>query len=234
MKVAMNDFPPDPEVTADLVVGNTNYNRIRDAIRASIFSRRYAPGERLKVQELARHFSVSPIPIREALQQLQGEGLVVITPNRGAAVRVIDATLISNIFDIREAIDGMLARASAPVASGEQIDALRRIEEAIEQSNHASDFQKAGELGRRFHEYIGVIANNLEAVKIRRTHANVFRSVKTAMGVSRLRSEQRQQEHLLIIEALAHHDAEQAETTARLHAQAWRQAVLEHFSSSAD
>ena len=118
-------------------------------------------------------------------------------------------------------------------ASGEQIDTLRRIEEAIEQSNDASDFQKAGELGRRFHEYIGVIANNLEAVKIRRTHANVFRSVKTAMGVSRLRSEQRQQEHLLIIEALAHHDAEQAETTARLHAQAWRQAVLEHFSNSA-
>jgi len=221
----MSDASLDPDVIdEDLVIGDTNYNRIRDAI---------APGERLKVQELARKFAVSPIPIREALHQLQGEGLVTITPNRGAAVRVIDRTLISNIFDIREAIDGMLARVSAPLATAEQIERLRRIENAIEAAVQTDDFGRAGELGRKFHEYIGEIANNLEAVKIRRTHANVFRSVKTSMGPSRVRSARRQEEHHRIIDALARHDPAEAERAAREHAQAWRESVLEHFEGMA-
>lgn len=214
----------------DVNVGGTNYNRISDAIRSAIFSQAFEPGMRLKVQDLARKYAVSPIPIREALQQLQGEGLVVIAPNRGASVRVIDRQLISNIFDIRQAIDGMLARASAPVASTSQIDKLRQIEDSIETAISVSDFEQAGELGRNFHEYIGHIADNLEAVKIRRSHANVFRSVKTAMGTSHVRSSQRRTEHLAIIDALARHDPDGAELVAREHAQAWRIAVLEHFA----
>ncbi|HEY4201801.1 MAG TPA: GntR family transcriptional regulator [Devosiaceae bacterium] len=229
----MNELSLDSEVIADdLAVGGTNYNRIRDAIRTSIFLRRYKPGERLKVQDLAKQFAVSAIPIREALQQLQGEGLVVITPNRGAAVRVIDKTLISNIFDIREAIDGMLARASAPVATEAQIEKLRSIEKAIEVAMETDDTARSGELGRNFHEYIGNIANNLEAVKIRRAHANVFRSVKTAMGPEHFSSSQRQQEHRMIIDAIARHDADAAEAAARKHAQAWRESVLDYFTTA--
>jgi DNA-binding GntR family transcriptional regulator len=224
----MSELPK--ELDPDLMIGGTNYNRIRDAIRNSIFSRQFAPGARLKVQELARHYSVSAIPIREALQQLQGEGLVVIAPNKGASVRVIDQTLISNIFDIREAIDGMLARHSAPVATQAQIDELRRIEDMIDAAVARDELNRAGEYGRSFHEYIGLIANNLEAVKIRRAHANVFRSVKTVMGPERARSPDRRLEHVAIIEAIARHDPAEAEAAARQHAQAWRQSVLEHFA----
>lgn len=218
------------DVVKDLMISGTNYNRIRDAIRASIFSREFAPGSRLKVHDLAKHYSVSAIPIREALQQLQGEGLVVIAPNRGASVRIIDRTLISNIFDIREAIDGMLARISAPLATPAQVEKLRSIEDSIHAAVTAGELEKAGELGRLFHEYIGHIANNLEAVTIRRAHANVFRSVKTAMGHHRAHSPERREEHLAIVDALARHDPVAAETAARKHAQSWRQSVLEHFS----
>jgi DNA-binding GntR family transcriptional regulator len=229
----MNNLSFDQDdVANDLMIGDTNYNRIRDAIRASIFSREFAPGSRLKVLELAKHYSVSAIPIREALQQLQGEGLVVIAPNRGATVRVIDRTLISNIFDIREAIDGMLARISAPVATPMQIDKLRSIENLIDAAVDAGELERAGELGRLFHEYIGHIANNMEAVTIRRAHANVFRSVKTAMGHHRSHTPERREEHLAIIEALASHDPIQAEAAARKHAQSWRQSVLDHFTEA--
>jgi DNA-binding GntR family transcriptional regulator len=218
------------DIASEPAISGTSYNRIRDAIRNSIFNRELAPGTRLKVQELARRYAVSPIPIREALQQLQGEGLVVIAPNRGATVRVIDRTLISNIFDIREAIDGMLARNGAPVASSEQIEHLRGIEDAIEAAVRSDDFERAGELGRKFHEFIGFIAGNEEAVKIRRAHANVFRSVKTAMGPARVRAASRRDEHLAIVDALGRHDPMAAEAAAREHAQAWRQSVLDHFT----
>lgn len=226
----MSNRSLDQDDVRNLMIAGTSYNRIRDAIRASIFSREFAPGSRLKVLDLAKHYSVSPIPIREALQQLQGEGLVVIAPNRGASVRVIDQTLIANIFDIREAIDGMLARISAPLATPAQIDKLRSIEDSIDEAVKAGELEKAGELGRLFHEYIGHIANNMEAVTIRRAHANIFRSVKTAMGNRRARTPERREEHLAIIEALNRHDPVEAETAARKHAQSWRLSVLEHFA----
>jgi DNA-binding GntR family transcriptional regulator len=222
-------FLGDEGGVTDLSVGGTSYNRIRDAIRASIFSREFPPGSRLKVLDLAKHYAISPIPIREALQQLQGEGLVVITPNRGATVRVIDRVLIGNIFDIREAIDGMLARVSAPLATPAHIDRLRRIEDSIQEAVAVNELERAGELGRQFHEYIGHIANNLEAVTIRRTHANIFRSVKSAMGYRRARIPERREEHLAIIEALARHDPVEAQAMAQRHAQSWRQAVIGHF-----
>jgi DNA-binding GntR family transcriptional regulator len=228
----MSSLSLDQDEATNLMVGGTNYNRIRDAIRASIFSREFAPGSRLKVLDLAKQYSVSPIPIREALQQLQGEGLVVIAPNKGATVRVIDQTLIANIFDIREAIDGMLARVSAPLTTPQHIDKLRRIEDAIQEAVAVNELEKAGELGRLFHEYIGHIAHNMEAVTIRRAHANIFRSVKTAMGYRRARTPERREEHLAIIEALAHKDPVAAETMARKHAQSWRRAVMEHFSEA--
>lgn len=217
------------EVVSNLMIGGTSYNRIRDAIRASIFSREFAPGSRLKVLDLAKQYSVSPIPIREALQQLQGEGLVVIAPNKGATVRVIDQTLIANIFDIREAIDGMLARVSAPLATPQHIDKLHKIEDSIHEAVAANELEKAGELGRLFHEYIGHIANNMEAVTIRRAHANIFRSVKTAMGHRKARNPAAHDEHLAIIDALARHDPVEAEAAARRHAQSWRQAVVDYF-----
>lgn len=228
----MNSLSLDQDEAASLI-GGTNYNRIRDAIRASIFSREFAPGSRLKVLDLAKQYSVSPIPIREALQQLQGEGLVVIAPNKGATVRVIDQTLIANIFDIREAIDGMLARVSAPLATPQHIDRLRKIEESIHQAVASGELEKAGELGRLFHEYIGHIAHNMEAVTIRRAHANIFRSVKTAMGHRKASNPAAHEEHLAIVEALARKDPDEAEAMARRHAQSWRQSVMDHFSDDA-
>ena len=58
-----------------------------DAMREAILTGRYAPGTRLVQDDLAAAFGVSRIPLREALRRLEGEGLVVISPNRGAIVR---------------------------------------------------------------------------------------------------------------------------------------------------
>ncbi len=59
-------------------------------IREDIIEGRIAADSRLKVRDLAARYDVSTNPVREALQQLRGEGFVVISPNRGARVRTID------------------------------------------------------------------------------------------------------------------------------------------------
>ena len=92
----------------------TGYSRLRDLIRLDIVAGRLRPGARLKIAELAARYDTSAIPVREALQQLQGEGIVTFIANRGASVRTIDENFIRNIHEICALIEpfGALVRAS--------------------------------------------------------------------------------------------------------------------------
>ena len=79
---------------------NTIYRRITDSLRMAIVTGEFEPGQRLKMSDLIQRFGTSQGPIREALQQLQGEGLIKIKPHRGAQVRSIDRQFISDIYRI--------------------------------------------------------------------------------------------------------------------------------------
>ena len=82
---------------------------IYELIRNDIISGQLRANERLKVVDLAKRYGTSTNPIREALQQLQGEGLVVIAPNKGATVRTIDEHLIREIYEVNAVLDGFFA-----------------------------------------------------------------------------------------------------------------------------
>ena len=93
----------------------TIYARVCDALRSAILSGHFTPGQRLKMSDLTTRFRVSPTAIREALQQLQGEGLITIFPHRGASVRSVDKRFVSNIYDLRFAIENMLIRNASKI-----------------------------------------------------------------------------------------------------------------------
>ena len=63
-------------------------------------ARDYAFGSRLKIDEIARRFGVSHMPVRKALTQLSGDRLVTIARNRGASVRSVDLQTVGNIYDV--------------------------------------------------------------------------------------------------------------------------------------
>ena len=105
----------------------SQYRRIAGRLRSDILEGIWRPDTRLKVRDLAAHYGVSPAPVRESLQQLQGEGLVVIEPHRGARVRPIDEAFIINIFDVREALESFLTGRFATSASPHQIAALEEL-----------------------------------------------------------------------------------------------------------
>jgi DNA-binding GntR family transcriptional regulator len=81
--------------------GQTRVLRLHDLIREDIVEGRLEPGARLKTAELAERYGTSTNPVREALHQLQGEGIVVISPNRGARVRPVGEEFVRNIYEIR-------------------------------------------------------------------------------------------------------------------------------------
>src|SRR3712207_3392027 len=78
-----------PEHQEPVIAGIADpiYVRVREQLRTDILQGVFAPGERIKIAELSKRYGVSQMPVREALQMLQGEGLVTIAPNKGASIR---------------------------------------------------------------------------------------------------------------------------------------------------
>src|SRR5437764_6350302 len=140
--------------------------RVPDQLRLDIVEGLWRADTRLKVRDLAAHYGVSPAPIREALQQLQGEGLVVMEPNRGARVRPIDEQLILNIFDVREALESFLTAKFADNASPHQLASLEGLQAEHDEAVERDDFPTAFALNARFHRTINSAARNPEALAV--------------------------------------------------------------------
>lgn len=95
-------------------------SRIRDAIASG----RFAPGERLVERELCELLGVSRTSLREALRELESEGLVDSVPNRGMIVAVIDSRDAREIYEVREFCEALIARRFAEHATEAQRQAL--------------------------------------------------------------------------------------------------------------
>lgn len=92
---------------------------VGEHLRNSIYDGTLPPGTRLVEQELAQQYSVSRLPVREALRILHNEGLVEHLPTRGVVVRTLDRRQVSELYDLREALEVLAARqAAARVADG--------------------------------------------------------------------------------------------------------------------
>src|SRR3954452_19457769 len=93
--------------------------RVRDLLEEAILGGELKPGERLRAEALAQRFGTSRTPIREALLQLEGQGLVEVEPNRGAVVRTFDRDDVLDLYEVRALLE--------PAAAAR---AARRISEA--------------------------------------------------------------------------------------------------------
>src|ERR1700679_3003094 len=80
---------------------------IADALRAAIVEGSLLPGEPLRQDAIARQFSVSAIPVREAFRQLESEGWVTTEPNRGASVSLQSADEAREIYEIRASLESL-------------------------------------------------------------------------------------------------------------------------------
>ena len=195
----------------------TSYIRICDELRNDILDRRFEIGARLKIVQLARHYGVSQMPVREALQQLQGEGLVRIVPNRGAVVRGVDEKFISNIYDIREILESFFTRRAAVIASRRDVEELNVIQSTYEQYAKVEDIAKRIKLNLQFHALIYNLAGNEDALEIIDKHAVVCRLLVRRYNHAPARIHSINQQHRAIIAAIAAKDVDQAGDLAAKH-----------------
>ena len=156
-------------------------------MRADILRGDLRPEMRLKLRELAARYGVSVAPIRESLQQLQGEGLVVMQPHRGASVRRIDDAMLINVFDVREAIESFLTMKFAVSVSPHQLAQLEALQSEHDAHVLAGDFASAQSVNARFHRLINAAARNQEALDILDRHLAMTRSFRIECGFNPIR-----------------------------------------------
>jgi DNA-binding GntR family transcriptional regulator len=207
-------------------IGDPVYLRVRERIRSDILSGRFQPGVRIKIADLARRYNVSQMPVREALQMLQGEGLVTIAPNRGASVRAVDERFIRNMYDVRAALEALLVRACARRISESDIFRLHSIEGHYEEAARGANRDACLRYNEQFHHVVYECADNPEALEMLERHWGLIDSLRGRYGFGPDRLNQIIAEHRQLLRALDQRDEKAAESLAVAHCEHAREDLL--------
>ncbi|MFB7927747.1 MULTISPECIES: GntR family transcriptional regulator [Streptomyces] len=125
---------------------------VYDSLRAAIAEGQLRPGERVNMDELARDFGVSKIPVREAVKRLESEGLLVARVHAGVTVAEVDVTEMRGVFLAREAIDVLVARLAAESADDKLLTRLEETQQAMRAALDEAALDRLPELNTDFHQ----------------------------------------------------------------------------------
>lgn len=189
------------------------YQRLRDDILAG----RLAADERLNIALLAERYRTSTNPVREALQQLRGEGFVIFEPNRGARVRRIDQNYVREVYQLQELFEPYLTRWFVGQCTQDDITRLEEIEAEIEANNFA-DAALHNRLDGTFHRVMYDANPNRLAREMWWKHREILRAISIDNGTSLRRRADVIAEHRELIAALKDHDEDRAAEIAARHA----------------
>jgi DNA-binding GntR family transcriptional regulator len=217
---------------ADNNMNETSYIKVRDQIREDILMGIFEPDVRVKISELSKKYGVSQMPVREALQQLQGEGLVNLIPQKGARVRKIDERFLNNMYDIRHAIETMLVTHSIDNLTDRDIKSIQNIQEEYEACVIQDDLEAILKTNERFHRVINELAENAEAVDIINRQWLLIDSLRRKFGFSKERMQETIQDHRLIVKALTLRDRSLAEKASSKHVMNAKEDLIIRFNEN--
>jgi DNA-binding GntR family transcriptional regulator len=151
-------------------------HQVLEYLRQAIISGRLAPGARLVERELIEMMDVSRTVIREALRQLESEGLVATIANKGPVVRDLSAGEARDLYAIREVLVGLAARLFVANAKPDQIDSLRLALDEVTRCYTAGDPAKILEAKNAFYDALvaGAASESLSSM-ISTLHARISR-----------------------------------------------------------
>jgi DNA-binding GntR family transcriptional regulator len=193
--------------------------QVLDELRQSIISGRLNPGDRLLERELIAMMGVSRTVIREALRQLESEGLVAIVPNKGPVVRALTVEEARDLYTIRAVLEGLAARLFVEQATDAQIARLERALQVVEKAYDSGNATKMLETKNSFYEALfeGAKSSTLSSM-LGMLHGRIWRW--RALGLTHpKRSLERDRESMknlrAVLKAIRARDAHLAEKTLR-------------------
>lgn len=219
------DFDREWEPVADNVLV-----RLRDAIVQG----EIAPGAKISEPEMARKFGVSRAPLREAIRRLEERSLVTRVPRQGARVIMLDAKKVNDIFQLREAIEGMAAREAAVHITQAEIDQLRAALEQQWLARRTAPDEPAApfrNLDTDYHSAIVRASRNEFLIKfLSEDYHGLIDLCRRQQRRRPARTERAMHEHQRIVDAIADRDPEMAELAMRRHIARAKQDILDNMT----
>jgi DNA-binding GntR family transcriptional regulator len=193
-----------------------------DTLKANILNGYLQCGERLPEMRLIREFDIGRTPVREALNQLEREGLVVFRPNSGHSVATFDMETTCHLLVVREGLDALAAELSVELASDADLDRLQGVMREIEALDLAhtrtpETYAKELELGLKIHDVILDATGNGPLIEM--TH-RVYDQLRLALWLEVLWIDGWKdgiEEHREIVDAVVARDSRRAVDAARTH-----------------
>lgn len=205
-----------------------------EAIRERILRGDYAEGDPLRQDALATELGVSRIPVREALRQLETEGLVTISPHAGSVVSTLSLGEIKELFEIRSIIEGDLLRRAVPETGPDDLDRAEEILERYEAALAARDVAAWGALNWRFHSSLyAPAARPLTLGIVQNLHAHSDRYLRMQMALAHGESRAKD-EHRAILRTVRARDVEHAVSLLAGHILGAGRSLLEFLRARRD
>lgn len=201
-------------------------------LRAEIFAGQLRPGEPLPERLLAEQLGVSRTPVREALFTLQSEGLVELTPNRGATVRTITSHDITQIYALRGVLESYAAREAAQTRTREDLDALEDAHAKLERTSGSGEAAEQALADLAFHTTISDATGSRMLQTIMGQVLAFTVSYRSNFAYPADRAGAVLDEHRAILDAVRDQNPERAERLMREHVAASSEYALNHFSDA--
>jgi DNA-binding GntR family transcriptional regulator len=191
----------------------------------SIVTGELVQGQKLNEAELAESFGMGRGPLREALRHLEGMRLVKRIPNAGARVVVLDRKTLSDLYAVREILEGLACRLAAAQMSDDEIAQLNALldkhEEQIEKQGGKVYSQSEGDLDFHY-QIVRGSRNQMLMDLLGGEQYQLLRMCRFRTSRNAQRTKPALNQHRQIVDALVHRDGELAEMLMRRHIQgAW-------------
>ena len=199
----------------------TKQEFVYKTLRQAILRCDLAPGERLIIDELARRYEVSIIPVREALRLLQSEGLVVSIAHVGATVAAISRDSVLEVFTLLEGLELVASRVAATRATPADLEAIAALVDDMDEALRTEAPQTWADLNTRFHLAISRAARMPLLQEMTQRALDHWDRVRRYYfkGVLVHRARRAQAEHHEIVDSMKHRDLPRLEEAVRRHNQ---------------
>lgn len=211
---------PVSELTQRLNVGSLRLD-IFSEILLSIFTGQYETGTRLKVQHLAKQYGVSSTPVREAIVELTGIGVVELIPNRGAVVAPFGIPEIKEIYHVRKILEIESARCACDCVDLSEIEQLLTETKELQRADRGKNWGVlCSDLDKSTHIMIVNAAGNKRLKAELNRYDRLMHIIRVLVNDWEPFLEQIHAEHIDVLEAIIHRDKDSAGEAMARHLEA--------------
>ncbi len=208
--------------------GMTLADKVFELLQTAIVKGRLQPGQRLSEAELSTTYGVSRGPLREAIRRLEGRGLVTKRPHAGISVVSLGFHELMEIYQVREALEGMACRLAAQSMSDDEISELKALldmhRKMVDDDDGRSYYQKEGDFDFHYRIVKGSKNSRLYQSLCGELY-HLVRMYRYRLSLQAGRPHRALKEHTRIYEAIEARDAELAEILMRRHISAARKNI---------